>query len=59
MTQSLHRFAYASHSTFNPFASPEGIDVNIAQILEAARQNNKKIIWLARCITVMVVFFSV
>ena len=42
MTQSLHRFAYASHSTFNPFASPEGIDVNIAQILEAARQNNKK-----------------
>lgn len=42
MTQPLYRFAYASRSTFQPFATASGVDVNIAQILEVARQNNQK-----------------
>ena len=42
MTHPLYRFAYASHSTFQPFATTDGVDVNIAQILEVARQNNQK-----------------
>jgi predicted Ser/Thr protein kinase len=42
MTHQLYRFAYASHSTFQPFATTEGVDVNIAQILEVARKNNQK-----------------
>ena len=42
MTHLLHRFAYASHSTFQPFATTNGVDVNIAQILDVARQNNQK-----------------
>lgn len=42
MTQPLYRFAYASRSTFQPFATVDGIDVNIAQILEVARINNQK-----------------
>lgn len=42
MTHPLYRFAYASHSTFQPFATTNGVDVNIAQILEVARQNNQK-----------------
>ena len=51
-----YRLAYASHSTFKPFVSASGMDVNIAQILEVARQNNQKIIWLELCIMAMVVF---
>ena len=42
MVQDLYRLAYASRSTFKPFVSASGMDVNIAQILEVARQNNQK-----------------
>ncbi|MBH1969832.1 MAG: BLUF domain-containing protein [Moraxellaceae bacterium] len=42
MSSNLHRIAYASLSTFKPFESNTGVDVNIAQILQIARQNNQK-----------------
>jgi len=42
MPHNLHRIAYASLSTFKPFEANTGVDVNIAQILQIARQNNQK-----------------
>ena len=42
MPQNLYRFAYASRSTFKPFNTKDGVDVNIAQILQVARKNNQK-----------------
>lgn len=42
MPQTLHRIAYASMSTFKPFTTNTGVDVNIAQILQIARQKNQQ-----------------
>lgn len=42
MSQNLHRIAYASLSTFKPFTTNTGVDVNIAQILQIARQKNQQ-----------------
>ncbi len=42
MSQSLYRLVYASRATFKPFATENGIDGNIAKILEESRINNEK-----------------
>lgn len=41
-TQPLYRLTYASRSTFKPFLNEGGVDGNIAQILNTARESNKK-----------------
>lgn len=41
-TQPLYRLTYASRSTFKPFLNEGGVDDNIAQILNTARESNKK-----------------
>lgn len=38
----LIRMAYASRATFKPFDTNDGIDGNVAKILETARRENKK-----------------
>lgn len=43
MVQDLYRLAYASRSTFKAFPTEGGIDGNIAQILNTARESNKKV----------------
>jgi hypothetical protein len=40
--QPLYRLTYASRSTFKPFLNEGGVDGNIAQILNTARESNKK-----------------
>ncbi len=40
--QPLYRLTYASRSTFKPFLNEGGVDDNIAQILNTARESNKK-----------------
>lgn len=41
-TEPLVRMAYASRATFKPFDTTDGIDGNVAKILETARRENKK-----------------